>query len=153
MVWGFLRRRRRAPSVAADISGNYRRCPGNIFCQLEIHPHKKIIWSLPLGSPSWCLISQRIFQSQQFVEGLRRKMREWKRPRKLKKYISLLYFFMHLFCILPVFFTMCYFNATSQRQKYSPGTFVRKCVCLDANDLSRWWFRLTATALPWHGTL
>ena len=31
MVWGFLRRRRRAPSVAADISGNYRRHNKNII--------------------------------------------------------------------------------------------------------------------------
>ena len=33
MVWGFLRRRRRAPLVAADISGNYRRHYQNIFLE------------------------------------------------------------------------------------------------------------------------
>ena len=33
MVWGFLRRRRRAPLVAADISGNYRRHYQNNFLE------------------------------------------------------------------------------------------------------------------------
>ena len=80
--------------------------PGNIFCQLEIHPHKKIFWRLPLGFPSWSLISQRIFQSQQFVEGLRRKMREWKRLRKLKRYIS---FFVFLHALVLYFACLFYY--------------------------------------------